>query len=343
MIDGRDQAVLEFLALQGRAHRQIDERLTTLTQQGSDQRASLIAEQRARTKLEQQVARLAQQVADLAQQTADQAARSELLLAELTRQTTDQAVRSFVDRDLQALSSGCAELLNYAPSHRGFAAQAGLYINHPVWIEHSQGAVTVGAVNERIIEIPYVLAALKEFPRGSCILDFGATESTLALSLASSGYHVIALDLRPYPLPHPRIESVVHRAEEWEGPSRPVDAIISLSTLEHVGLSHYDTARSHPDLDMDRQLIERFRSWLPPDGLLILTAPFGPWRVDDFQRTYDSDHLDALLDGWTVLHRAYGFTADLHCWETLDSPPALDALQGPTPRAVVMLQATPAG
>jgi hypothetical protein len=260
-------------------------------------------------------------------------------LTRLAEQTADEGAGSFVGKDVTQLGAGPAALVNYAQSHEGFAAKAGLWINHPVWIEHRPGGAVVGAVNERIVETPYVLAALASLPPGSRILDFGASESTLALSLASLGHHVVALDLRSYPFPHPRIEIVAEPAETWSGPSRPFDAIVSLSALEHAGLGHY--GQDSQDRDLDRLLLERFRGWLRPEGTLLLTAPFGPSHVDGFERTYDDEHLAALLSGWRILHRAYAFTSDLRHWDTTETQPPTETWAADKGRAVFLVRATP--
>jgi hypothetical protein len=254
--------------------------------------------------------------------------------------TSDLGAKTFVNRSIAELGDGAAELLNYATWAHGFASQVGLWINHPLWVEHRKGEVAVIGVNERIVEIPYVLEALADLPVGSHILDFGATESTLALSLASMGQDVVALDLRPYPLEHPRLTVVTCRAEEWDGPDHPFDAIVSLSTLEHVGLGHYENGHGKGCPDLDRKILERFRGWLRPGGLLILTAPYGRWSVDDFQRTYDRKHLRALLAGWEILDQRYAVSSDPLHWCTMTDEPPSSTWDVAT-RGVILLRATP--
>jgi SAM-dependent methyltransferase len=272
----------------------------------------------------------------------DQAGRLPQLdqrLAEVAARSADLAAQTLVNRSLQELGEGAAELLNYANSHRGFAAQAGLWINHPVVLSHHSRGVEVDQVNERIVELPYVLSALASLPIGSHILDFGATESLLALYLASLGYHVVALDQRPYPFCHPRLRIVTCLAEEWTGPTQPFDAIVSLSTLEHVGLGHYGDRRA--DLDLDRQLVQRFRRWLQPDGRLILTAPYGAWNVDELQRTYDADHLAALLDGWDIVNLRYAVRVSPRQWDVVEQEPPASLWWSAETCGVVLLQAKP--
>src|SRR4051812_1011736 len=104
------------------------------------------------------------------------------------------AAGQLADLDQQA-----ADLINFAASHRGFAAQAGLWLNPAVNVDHRAGEVRVGAINERVVEVPWAMRALGPVPLGGRVLDFGACESQVSLSLAAMGYRVTALDLHPYP------------------------------------------------------------------------------------------------------------------------------------------------
>jgi SAM-dependent methyltransferase len=235
------------------------------------------------------------------------------------------------------IGPGTADFLNWAAGHTGPAAQAGVWFNPAVTVFHHDGTVRPGDVNERIAEIAYVFGAVASLPSGSHVLDFGATESTVSLSLASLGHEVVAADLRPYPLQHPNVRSLVGPIEQWDGPDRPFDAVVCLSALEHVGLGAYDEAPS--DGDLDRAIVERFGRWLRPGGELVLTAPYGRWEVTETQRVYDAPHLDALLAGWTIVDRAVCVQTAHDRWERTDGEPPASTWDGGT-RGVVLLRAT---
>lgn len=236
------------------------------------------------------------------------------------------------------IGPGTADFLNWSNGHQGPAAQAGVWFNPPVTVFHHDGTVRANDVNERIVEIPYVMGAVASLPEGSHVLDFGATESTVSLSLASLGHDVVAADLRPYPLAHPRLRSVVGPIEQWSGPDRPFDAVVCLSALEHVGLGAYEEAPS--DLGLDRAIAERFKRWLRPGGELVLTAPYGTWEVGETQRVYDAAHLDELLAGWRIVDRAVCLQTAHDRWERADGEPPASTWDGGT-RGVVLLRATP--
>jgi SAM-dependent methyltransferase len=231
---------------------------------------------------------------------------------ELMRRTWNTSLPDdFAGKDADDLDRRTAILLNYAESHRGFAGRRNLWFNPPISLEYQEGNVRVSEVNERIVELPYVLRALSGLETGASILDVGATESTLSLSLASLGYRVTAVDLRPYPFEHPNLRVVVGPVQDWKADNR-FDAVVCLSTIEHIGRGAYGEASA--DDNADREVLERIRELIKPGGLLVLTVPFGRASQDAFERTYDSAGLDALLEGWAVEERIVANRSDGATW-----------------------------
>ena len=204
-----------------------------------------------------------------------------------------------VDAKVETLDSGSASFLNYASGHRGFAAQEGLWFNPPISVAYEEGRVRPAMTNERIVELPYVFRALSRAEPGTSVLDIGAAESTVAFSLASLGYDVTALDLRPYPLVHPRLKSVEGDIRERD-PGTTFDVVLCISTLEHIGLATYGENASGADDSSDGRALERIRTLTRPGGVLVLTVPFGDASADMNQRSYDREDLERLLDTWKI-------------------------------------------
>ena len=215
------------------------------------------------------------------------------------------------------LDASIAAVLSYAETSFGFAAQRGLYFNPPVWVGYEPGDVKVQGVNERIAEVPYVFGALGSLETPSRVLDVGAAESLVAFSLASLGHDVTAVDPRPYPLPHPRLHVVVGAVEQLED-VEPFDAVVCLSTVEHIGLPAYGGTSA--DAAGDRRAMNQVHALSRPGGLLVLTVPFGRPSVSDFQRVYDDDGLAALLEGWQVIDRTVVRRIDAMTWDVTDEP-----------------------
>jgi hypothetical protein len=235
-----------------------------------------------------------------------------------------QAVAALIaSRPLAELPEWVADLANWLSSHRSPLAEQGLWLNHPVTVKVAPGDVSVAAVNERIVEIPYVLAAASRAPDGPA-LDLGAAESTVALSLASSGRPTYALDPRGYPFSHPLLTVVRSPVEKWEGPAEPLALAISLSTVEHLGLHHYSPEQGDVER-ADRDTLEQIRRWMAPGGVLVLTAPYGRESIDEFQRVYGASSLRRLLDGWQVEEIRYAHRLDERTWAPCEADDLADA------------------
>ncbi len=222
-----------------------------------------------------------------------------------------------LDLPLERLDGALAHLVNHAAGHRGFAAQANLWFNPPVVVELSAGAARLATVNERIVEVPFSMAALGRLSPPARILDIGSAESTFPLSAASLGYRVTALDLRPLPYAHPNLESFAERFEDWDPPEEAFDAVFLISTIEHVGIGAYgDSAygKHAAGRGPDRDMLERLRELLVPGGLLVLTTPYGEDNRDELERTYDDESLAALVEGWSVLERRIMVARDGLTW-----------------------------
>ncbi len=218
-------------------------------------------------------------------------------------------------RSLETLDEPTAALVNWAVGPDGPAAQAGLWFNEPVPVRLEAGGAEVLLVNERIVEQPYVLAAV---PPGASVLDVGGAESTVALALASRGHTVRVVDPRGYPLAHPGLAVSACALSELRL-DEPVDCAVALSAVEHFGLGHYAGSA----VEDDREALARLRALVRPGGTLVLTVPFAAVaRVEDFERVYDAAALEALLGGWEVVDRAAAWRVDRVTWVagSLDAP-----------------------
>ena len=113
--------------------------------------------------------------------------------------------------ELAQLDAPRAAFLNWATGPDGYASQAGHWFNPPVPVAPRRRArVEVLLVNERIVEQPFVFAALAALPDGARILDVGGSESTVGLSLATLGHRVTVVDPRAHPLRHRTSSTPVH-------------------------------------------------------------------------------------------------------------------------------------
>jgi SAM-dependent methyltransferase len=269
--------------------------------------------------------RLEDQLTELRDQQAavqEQQAAVQGLVADLGERSLEEYYRMRLaqvgDLPLEKLDASLAGAINDATGHRGFYAQAGLWFNPPVAVALSKGGAAATHVSERIVEVPFAMAALSRLEPGARILDVGSAESTFPLSAAALGYQVIAIDPRPLAYSHPNLESHATLLEEWDMPSEPFAAAFLISTIEHVGLGAYgERAYGNPEhgAGADVALLERVRELLAPEGLMILTTPYGAREVTDLERIYDEKSLNKLLTGWDVVERQVVARRDPFIWE----------------------------
>src|SRR5271155_4432893 len=106
---------------------------------------------------------------------------------------------------LNELDGALASAINHANGHQGFAAQANVWFNPAITIELGEGSAAISDVNERIVELPFALGRLGRLDPPARILDVGGAESTFALSAASLGYRVTAIDPQGVPYEHPNL------------------------------------------------------------------------------------------------------------------------------------------
>lgn len=229
-------------------------------------------------------------------------ARAELIQEAMTDLTQAQEGRGpyfegLRRAGLEGLDANAAAFLNHANSHVGFAAEGNLWFNWPIALHYEQGSVRVENVNERIVETAYALQALTAIEPGAAVLDVGATESLTALSLASLGFRVTALDPRPYPLSHPNLEVAVGTLEELQASEGSFAAVLCVSTLEHIGSGEYG---QHADDEADAAALRRLHDVTEPGGVLVVTTPFGEASRGDGARVYDRPQLERLLHDWRI-------------------------------------------
>lgn len=225
--------------------------------------------------------------------------RSGAMLTSAERLLTEvrQALVPPVPRSVLDVQPRDAELLNRMNAHDGFRSQAGVWVNEPISTGFENGVVSLNDVNERIGEIPFVLSKLGSLQPGSRVLDVGCCESIVSLSLASLGCDVTALDPRPYPFAHPNLTVITDPIERFHD-DRGFDAVVLLSTIEHLGVGSYGLNEGDR---LDLRAMAHIRSLLNPDGRLVLTTPFGVRAMNELERTYDVAGIHELVAGFQVV------------------------------------------
>ena len=151
------------------------------------------------------------------------------------------------------------------------------------------------ARTERIVETPEVLRNIPS--KNVKILDVGCRYSLLPIQLASLGNEVYGIDIYPYKRRHPNFHFTKLDILKAKFKRSFFDVVISLSTIEHIGLGFFG---EKVDLDGDRKAIKKINFLLKRRGILLLTAPFGKPFDSSWYRVYDKKRLLKLLDGFKI-------------------------------------------
>lgn len=157
-----------------------------------------------------------------------------------------------------------------------------------------------------------------DFPLGARVLEIGCAEAdwmTPMLALRPD-LQITGIDWRACRRPGTVIQGDV-LTQDW--PAASFDAVVGVSSIEHLGLGHYE---GDPlDVDGDRHGMERVAQWLTPGGWVYLDVPYASsYRVDGTAcRLYDDAALATrlIVPGLTERQRWPAAVGQLPCMALL--------------------------
>jgi len=156
--------------------------------------------------------------------------------------------------------------------------------------------------SERVIEIPW---ALMELPQSGYILDVGSCEAIYHNCIHHADRYLHCID--PRNCEEESSGSVVYYKQNILGNTlKPnfYDAVLVLSTIEHIGLPHYD----QPTFYFGAHLVlPEIRRLLKPNGILIMTVPAGVSKIASWYRQYSPKDLHNLFSDWDAQYFYWGF------------------------------------
>lgn len=152
-------------------------------------------------------------------------------------------------------------------------------------------------VSEQIVENAMVMRHLQADDRD--ILDFGAFESILPLSLSALGHRVTVLDQRRYPFRHPNLTVLCRDIfDATLAIDRQYDVVLSISTVEHLGLGGYNDMIM-PDADC--RGVEVLWNLVRPGGRLMISVPAGRPVIQRGYRVYDQQRIEQVFPHATTV------------------------------------------
>lgn len=135
------------------------------------------------------------------------------------------------------------------------------------------------------------------FPDGMSVLEIGCCEFNW-LRVARQTWPNVMLTGIDWRKTDPTEGVTIVRGDvlRHDFPEASFDAVVSVSTIEHIGLGHYD---ADPKVeDGDTQALRRAWTWLKPGGWLYFDVPWnvGPYMVVGTKfRCYDDEQHAARL------------------------------------------------
>ena len=147
--------------------------------------------------------------------------------------------------------------------------------------------------SERIVEIPFVLQNIPH-NKNIQILEIGCSNSPICMYLSNLGYHVTGVDLTDYLFLHPSFTFYKKNFLNYNFKENSFDVVILLSTIEHVGLNVY--GNKLVDDEGDVKLMMAVHRVLKPEGIVILTTPYGYYDVCKTYRVYNEKRLNRLFE-----------------------------------------------
>jgi SAM-dependent methyltransferase len=184
--------------------------------------------------------------------------------------------------------------------------------------------------DERVVEFPWTLAAR---PRGRT-LDAGSTLNhdhvldRFLPGLQSLTITTLAPEERSFP--EKGVSYVFADLRELPFRDAWFDTVISLSTLEHVGMDNSvfgvpAEPSPEPDRELQRALAE-LRRVLRPGGRLLATVPYGLREDHGWFRQLDEEQLERMIAAFRPRDRALGvFRYGAHGWQRSNLRAAADA------------------
>ena len=165
-------------------------------------------------------------------------------------------------------------------------------------------------------------------PHGAHVLEVGCAEDDWMTPMlaARPDLQLTGIDWRGCDRPGTLIRGdvLVH-----DFPEASFDAVVGISSIEHIGLGHYN--QDPLDDDGDRHCMERIVRWLKPGGWVYADVPYDPDRYEvhgTAYRTYDDRALADRLLVPGLVERQRWFCS-LHAPRTItrECPPTIQSMR----------------
>jgi ubiquinone/menaquinone biosynthesis C-methylase UbiE len=179
-------------------------------------------------------------------------------------------------------------------------------------------SLLAGVTSERLVEYDFVTRSLVSPRKSATILDVGSAGSTLKQAIREFGsrWQVLGLDLV-------KGCDAMMDARSTGFRDRTFDQVVSISTLEHIGL-----ACGISDKNGDAKALQEIFRVLKKGGSAIITVPYGREKKPD-HRVYNRSSLARLVSRFPVAKKEF-YRYDAGKWKKCSQTDA-DRADSPVP------------
>lgn len=141
------------------------------------------------------------------------------------------------------------------------------------------GPLSYPLSGDRCIEYAFVIKNLMNPDRGRYkkVLDIGCSASPLTTVVKEIGFKVDGIDLLPSPYIYEGVNYIQGDFLSIDLKDSIYDVVVLCSTVEHIGLGGRYSSKEVREGDV--KTLEKVKKILNPDGILILTIPYGEEKV----------------------------------------------------------------
>lgn len=155
--------------------------------------------------------------------------------------------------------------------------------------------------SDRYIEYPWAIKELGKLKSGK-VLDVGSSSTVMWANFFPDQFSFYGVDINTVS-PNKKVKFYQSDIRNTPFRSNFFDAVICVSTLEHIGV----VGRYHSNDDPlgDKKAMEEITRITKKGGRLFLTIPFGRADVLPINKLYTRSRLLPMLSGWKIITQEY--------------------------------------
>jgi SAM-dependent methyltransferase len=189
-------------------------------------------------------------------------------------------------------------------------------------------------IDERVVEYPWMFSQLPN--RGAKMLDAGSSlnHGFLLDRLPLDRIHLTIMTLAPERrCSWSRAVSYVYGdLRQPEFAERSFDIVVSISTIEHIGLNNTlfytgDPSKNEMDTSGFVPAVKEFRRVLKPGGLCLITVPYGRREICEWYQVFDAALVQKVVDVFQPSESQIDYFAYSHNgWQRAKADEVADAV-----------------